>query len=120
MEDKLEKILSLVQKLPDLVLKGGLAYAGYKALDNPLGAVYSLLGYKLATNTGGASTVPNVCRVAGLAILAHVGISNTNSALWRKQREDLEDLSWIKERYGGYYPYTPVPGSGHYDIPGYG
>lgn len=38
------------------------------------GALKGALGYKLATNTGGAALVPNVSRVAGLALIAELAM----------------------------------------------
>lgn len=67
---KATRLLDMLARLPELMLKGGIAYAGYKAFEHPMGAVYSLLALNLARSPGVAA------EAAGLAMLAHVGITN--------------------------------------------
>ena len=56
--------------IPDLFLKGGLAYAGYRATGNVGGAITALVGLRLAEGNnlaGGA---------AGVTALGLIGLSN--------------------------------------------
>ena len=64
--DRLDKL----GHLPDLLLKGGLAYAGYRATGNVGGAITALVGLRLAEGhnlAGGA---------AGVTALALIGLGN--------------------------------------------
>ena len=61
-------------KLIDIFLKGGIAWAGYQSMKHPIGAVVGLLGLNLARGdnlAGGA---------AGVTILASIGVSNLAQA----------------------------------------
>ena len=72
-EKILSEVVSKLDKLghiPDLFLKGGLAYAGFKATGNIGGAITALVGLRLAEGNnlaGGA---------AGVTALTLVGIGN--------------------------------------------
>jgi len=104
-EDLLHRWVSITDKItriPDLVLSSGAAYAGFSALKHPMGAVYGLLGLRLAQTDGLFSNA------AGLAILAHIGLSNlapntAESPLTEIQRIDPQDPK---------IPAIPVPGPG--------
>lgn len=63
----------------DGVLKLGVAYAGFRALNHPMGAIYGLVALRLAENTGGAGTLPNVSRAAGLLNLGIIGITSAHN-----------------------------------------
>jgi len=65
-----KKMLEQIQHLPDVMLKGGLAYAGYRATGNWGGALTALVGLRLAEGNnlvGGA---------AGVTALGLIGLSN--------------------------------------------
>ena len=68
-----EQVVSKLDKLghiPDIFLKGGLAYLGYRATGNIGGAITALVGLKLAEGNnlaGGA---------AGVTALTLVGLGN--------------------------------------------
>lgn len=64
------KHLDKLEKIPDIVMKAGLAYAGYRATNHWTGAIAALVGLKLATGNnlaGGA---------AGVTALTFIGLGN--------------------------------------------
>ncbi|GAG75127.1 unnamed protein product [marine sediment metagenome] len=62
--DRLETILSVATK-------AGVAYAGFNAFKHPMGALYGVLGLRLAESPG---ALPS--NLVGVAMLAHIGITN--------------------------------------------
>ena len=66
----IEKRLAQLPKTLEGLLYAGVAYSGFRVSNHPMGAVYALLGLKLANAPGILSNA------IGCAILANVGISN--------------------------------------------
>ncbi|MEE9540565.1 MAG: hypothetical protein V3V85_03605 [Candidatus Thorarchaeota archaeon] len=64
--DRAETILKVITK-------AGVAYAGYNAFKHPMGAVYAMLGLRLAEAPG---ALPS--NLVGVGMLAHIGITNMN------------------------------------------
>ena len=92
----LNQVVSKLDKLghlPDLFLKGGLAYAGFRSTGNIGGAITALVGLRLAEGNnlaGGA---------AGVTALALVGIGNA-----------FKDIAPKSGEAGGLDPYWFWPG----------
>ncbi|GAG92589.1 unnamed protein product [marine sediment metagenome] len=75
-----EKVLEKIQHLPDLLLKGGLFYAGARATGEAstvqqklLGGTTALVGLRLAESPNLASGI------AGVAVLGGIGVMNLPS-----------------------------------------
>lgn len=62
--DRAETILGIITK-------AGVAYAGINAFDHPMGAIYAMLGLRLAESPG---ALPS--NLVGVGMLAHVGLTN--------------------------------------------
>lgn len=68
--EKIMKHLDKLEKVPDVAMKAGLAYLGYKSVNHWSGAITALIGLKLATGNnlaGGA---------AGVSTLTLIGLGN--------------------------------------------
>lgn len=95
-EDLINEVVSKLDKLghvPDLFLKGGLAYLGYRSTGNVGGAITALVGLRLAEGNnlaGGA---------AGVAALSLIGLGNA-----------FKDKNGLFKN-GGLDPYWFIPPS---------
>ena len=67
-------LLQNPDKLVEAAAIGGCGYLGYKALNDKWeGAIFGIVGYKLATTMGGT---PPLSQISGLGILATIGLLN--------------------------------------------
>lgn len=64
-----EAIISNSDKLVDIVLKGGIAFLGWRTANHPIGAIYGLAALRMATSSNLAAGA------AGVAGLASIGIA---------------------------------------------
>lgn len=55
----------------NVITKAGVAYAGFNAFKHPMGAIYAMLGLRLAESPG---ALPS--NLVGVGMLAHIGITN--------------------------------------------
>ena len=92
--DRLDKL----ERIPDIVMKAGLAYAGYQAMNHWTGAITALVGLKLATGNnlaGGA---------AGVTTLTLIGLGNAFKSVketgYKGIMPPLIDPAWIPQ--GGW------------------
>lgn len=68
--DSMERFSGAANKTMELLLKGGVAFLGAKAFNNPSGAIAGLVGLELAKSPG------LVSNAAGVATLAMIGVGN--------------------------------------------
>lgn len=95
--DRANTILTVLTKM-------GVAYAGFNAFQHPMGAVYGMLGLRLAEAQG---ALPS--NLVGVGMLAHVGITNLNVAGGEYSPVDVHSEAFRSQMSGGTPPDTSNP-----------
>ncbi len=65
-----KKMLAQVQHLPDVAMKAGLAYIGYRATGNFGGSIAALVGLELAKGNNLAGGAAGVTALTGIGLLS--------------------------------------------------
>lgn len=95
--DRLNTILSVATK-------AGVAYAGYNAFKHPMGAVYAMLGLRLAESAG---ALPS--NLVGVGMLAHIGITNMSVGGGEYTPSTSDSESFRNQMSGGTPPDQENP-----------
>lgn len=96
--------LDRAKTIMDVLMKAGVAYAGFNTFKNPMGAVYALLGLRLAESAG---ALPS--NLVGVAMLAHIGITNMLATGGEYTPDMMDSESFRAQMSGGSPPEEVNP-----------